>query len=251
MFFSLALVYRLRLIKLEKERADQKHILQLRENERLISDKVRERTEEINEQKKIIETKNEALSAANRILESQTETLTQQAEEIRRMNEVLNRENVALQTDVEDLTKARVMLSEVDYEEFRRIFPDENSCYRYLAELKWKGGYRCIRCENDKYAPGQGHYARRCSKCRYNESCTVGTLFYRCRIPVLKAFYMLFLVYAHKGQITSQKLSEILELRQNTCWKFSRKIMEKMKAGNIESSGRAGGGNGWSRLILD
>ncbi|MEZ4910569.1 MAG: transposase [Saprospiraceae bacterium] len=32
--------------------------------------------------------------------------------------------------------------------EFQSKFPDEDSCYAYLSELKWKGGYECPKCKH-------------------------------------------------------------------------------------------------------
>lgn len=242
-FFSLALAYRLRVIKNEKEQAQEKVISQLQENEKVITQKVIERTEEIAKQKAIIESKNDELTDANL-------TLKAQAEEIRRMNELLNNENTELKGSVKELTKARVLMKDVDFSEFSEIFPDDDACYEYLAKLKWPDEtFTCIKCSNDKYAVGQGHYARRCSKCGYNESCTVNTIFHRSHIPIQKAFFMVFLVYANGDNITSAELSNILSLRQSTCWKFSKKILEKIK--NLKASPEQLNMDGWTRLIVD
>ncbi len=242
-FFSLALAYRLRVIKNEKEIAQAEMIHQLQENEKIITQKVIERTEEIARQKAIIESKNAELTDAN-------QTLQEQSEEIRRMNELLDHENQELKGSVKELTKARVLMKDVDFSEFSKIFPDDDSCYAYLAQLKWPSeDFTCIKCGNDKYAIGQGHHARRCSKCGYNESCTVNTIFHRSHIPIQKAFFMLFLVYANNENITSAELSNILSLRQSTCWKFSKKILEKIK--NMKSTNEQDQVDGWTRLIVD
>ncbi|HAS41089.1 MAG TPA: hypothetical protein DCS93_11450 [Microscillaceae bacterium] len=242
-FFSLALAYRLRVIKNEKELAQAKMITQLQENEKIITQKVIERTEEIARQKAIIESKNEELTDAN-------QTLQEQSEEIRRMNELLDHENQVLKGSVKELTKARVLMKDVDFSEFSEIFPDDDACYEYLAKLKWPDEhFTCIKCSNDKYAVGQGHYARRCSKCGYNESCTVNTIFHRSHIPIQKAFFMVFLVYANNENITSAELSKILSLRQSTCWKFSKKILEKIKS--MKPASEQDQSDGWTRLIVD
>lgn len=242
-FFSWALAYRLRVIKNEKEQAQRKMIVQLQENEKIIRQKVIERTEEIARQNEVIESKNTELLQMNQLLQ-------EQADEIQMMNEFLNTENTELRGSVTELTKARVLMKDVDFAEFSEIFPDDDACYRYLAKLKWPDEeFTCIKCNNDKYAVGQGHYARRCSKCGYNESCTVNTIFHRGHIPIQKAFYMLFLVYANGEGITSAELSKILSLRQSTCWKFSKKILEKIK--NTKTSPDASGVDGWTQLIVD
>jgi two-component system, sensor histidine kinase LadS len=240
-FFSLAQAYRLRIIKLEKEQAQEKLIKQLQENEKVITKKVIERTHEIAEKNRLIEEKNIEL-------EAQAEMLKEQAEEITQMNQILNEENIQLQGSVKELTKARVMMQDVDFSEFTKIFADEDACYKYLADLKWTTDFKCTKCENTKYTEGQGHYARRCTKCTYNESCTVNTIFHRNHIPIQKALYMLFLVYANKGDITNVELSEILSIRRSTCGKFSNKIKERMKM--LKSQPNPQNLDGWSQLIL-
>ncbi|MFL5730554.1 MAG: 7TM diverse intracellular signaling domain-containing protein [Cytophagaceae bacterium] len=245
---SFALGDRIRIIKaereialIEKQEAQAKVIEQLRENEKLkdkinreLEDKVAERTYELVE-------KNQELEIAN-------EKLSYQAEEIQRMNQLLDQENTNLKTNVKELTKARVLMREVDFNEFGKIFPDKESCFKYLSELKWKDGYACKKCGNTKFSEDKATLARRCTKCRYVESPTAYTIFHKLKFDVNKAFYMLFLVYANKEKITDLELSEILSLRQKTCWKFHKKINEAIASKKKPASGDA---DGWSMLIMD
>ncbi|MDX2302085.1 MAG: 7TM diverse intracellular signaling domain-containing protein [Microscillaceae bacterium] len=237
-FFSLAQAYRLREIKNEKEQAQHELILQLKENEKIIQIEVQQRTQEINRQKSIIEKQNQ-------VLVNQSEELKAQAEEIKRINQLLNQENEQLQSSVKELTKSRVLTQVVDFEEFIKIFPDEDACYQFLAEIKWQSGYACNRCQNRSYTLGRGHFARRCTKCGYNESATVNTIFERSHLDLQKALYMLFLVYNQKENTSAVELSQTLGIRENTCGKFIRKIRTKMK--NTKNQIQ----EGWTHIILD
>ncbi|MBX2843321.1 MAG: hypothetical protein KTR26_16235 [Flammeovirgaceae bacterium] len=252
--FSLAQADRFKIVKNEKEIAQQKTIEQLKENERIkdrinkeIEQKVIERTLEIEENKKIIELKNKALNEANGKLHSQTLELKQKKAEIEKINSSLNNENLELHGNINDLLKARVMMSNVSFEEFEKIFPDDDACYKYLDELKWSGKYKCNKCGNEKFIPGIGNYSRRCTKCRYNESCTTNTIFQRSHLPMKKAFYLLFLVYVNGDGITASQLSKILDLRQNTCWKFKGKIQERIH--KIKKENHIGEVDGWGKII--
>jgi len=240
MFFSLAMAQNVKKIKREKEEAQQLIIEQLRTNERVISRKVKERTQEVILQKEVIEEKSKELSQAYQQLQDH-------AEEIKRINQLLNKENEALQHNVIKLTKARVMMQEVDMDEFLRLFPDEEACHKFLAVEKWKNGYSCKKCANDKFSEGQGQNARRCSKCGYNESATAETIFHRLHFSLIKAFYLLFLVYSNDGKITSKELAEALDLRVNTCWKYAKKIKDRMQEAKIEKRDL----KGWTDLIFD
>ena len=204
--------------------------------------KVEERTKEVFHKSLIIEAKNAELLEANDLLK-------QQAEEISRMNVLLEQDNQELQFNVEKVTRDRVMSADVDFEEFSKIYPDKESCNQFLSELKWKDGYQCRKCKNTHYYNGHIPYSRRCSKCGYEESVTTYTVFHNTRIPINKAFYMIFLIYSTKGKISSHKLAEILNIRQSTCWTYGSKIkllMEERKA-VLKKTNK----NGWSKLVLE
>lgn len=248
-FLSFAIGDKVRILKLNKDKAQQKIIRQMAVNAKLkdtvnreLESKVQERTRDVFHKSLIIESKNQALEEANILLQKQ-------AEEISRMNVLLEHDNEELQTNVEKVTRDRVMNTEVDFDEFSKIYPDKESCYAFLATLKWKNGYHCRNCSNDHYFNGHILNSRRCSKCGYEESVTTFTIFHNTRIPINKAFYMIFLIYSSKGKISSHKLSELLSIRQSTCWTFGsriKKVMEDRKK-TIKKSGR----NGWSLLVIE
>lgn len=243
---SYALSDRIGIIKQEKEEAlkqekiaQDQMIEQLKLNEKLKDNLNKELEEKVVERTIELKEKNEELVTA-------FEKLNEQSAEITRMNLLLNHENVALQHDVQEISKARVLMQDIDVDEFSKIFPDKETCYYFLADLKWKNGYACIKCGNNKSCDGRDYLSRRCTKCRHDESPTANTIFHKLKFPVTKAFYMLYLIYATKEKITTVQLSEILDLRQSTCWSFNKKINEVIdrKRRNKEEL------DGWSSLIL-
>ncbi|QPH41041.1 7TM diverse intracellular signaling domain-containing protein [Pedobacter endophyticus] len=248
-FLSFAIGDKVRILKLKKDKAQQNIIKQMAVNAQLkdtlnqeLETKVEERTREVYHKSLIIESKNQALEQANALLQ-------QQAEEISRMNVLLEHDNEELQTNVERVTRDRVMSTEVDFEEFSKIYPDKESCYQFLADLKWKNGYHCRKCNNDHYFNGHIMHSRRCSKCGYEESVTTYTIFHNTRIPINKAFYMIFLIYSSKGKISSHKLSELLGIRQSTCWTFGSRIKKAME--DRKKTLKKTGKNGWSQLVVE
>jgi len=248
-FFAFALSDQVRILKKTKEVAQRETISQLREKEKLkesinarLEKEVRERTSEVIDKARIIEQQNEALNRSNEILQ-------EQAGEILRMNRLLENDNQLLQHDFEKVSRDRIMSTKVDFEEFSRIYPDGDSCYRLLAELKWKQGYRCHKCGNDHSFAGRTPYSRKCTKCSHEESVTAFTLLHNIRIPITKGFYLIFLVYSSNGKISSHKLAEILGIRQSTCWQYSNRI-KKLLAGQPRKI-KAGDDGGWSRLLLE
>jgi ribosomal protein S27AE len=240
---------KVRILKSEKEKAQQDIIKQLRDNEKLkesinikLEEQVRERTHEVIEKASIIEKQNEDLSRVNKILEQQTA-------EISRMNVLLEKDNQELHASFDKVSRDRIMSAGVDFEEFSKIYPDPESCHKFLADLKWRDGYKCHKCGNTHFISGHLPYSRRCGKCSYDESVTSYTIFQNTRIPITKAFYMIFLVYSTNGKISSHKLSEILSIRQSTCWAYSNRIKKLLSS---RKTGIKNGNNeGWSKLVVD
>ncbi|OOQ57627.1 7TM diverse intracellular signaling domain-containing protein [Mucilaginibacter pedocola] len=249
LFITFAIGDRVRMLKREKDIAQERMIKQLQQNEELkdmlnrnLEVQVAERTSELIEKSSLIELQNEELVAVNQLLQ-------QQAEEISRMNVLLEKDNLSLHNDIEKVTHDRVMSAEVDFEEFSKIYPDRETCFKFLSDLKWEHGYACKKCSNTHYGNGHLPYSRRCSKCGYEESVIAYTILQNTRIPINKAFYMIFLMYSTKGKISSHKLSEILSIRQSTCWAYSSRIKKAMEARKKEI--KNAGSKGWSKLVID
>ena len=98
--------------------------------------------------------------------------------------------------------------------EFQRQFPDDKSCYDYLAELKWPGGFKCERCAHTHYCKGKLDRTRQCTKCGYQATPTSNILFHKVKFPILKALYIVYFVATNKQGISSTELSHKLGLRQ-------------------------------------
>jgi len=229
MFLSFAISDKIRMLRIEKAEAQEKTIEQLHENQLLkdnlnqeLEAQVKVKTAELVQKSGFIEEQNRQLEAANR-------QLAQQAEAIAAMNALLARDNVQLKHDVAEVKEARILSKEVDFKEFSAMYPNDDSCLKFLADVKWHDRYACRKCGHLYYSAGRSPYSRRCSKCGYEESVTAYTVLQNTRLPINKAFYMIFLIYSSKGSISSHKLSEILGIRQSTCWTYSSKIKKTMK----------------------
>ncbi|BAV08216.1 7TMR-DISM extracellular 2 [Filimonas lacunae] len=246
-FLSFAIGDKVRLLFIKRERARQEVIKQMTANVLLkdalnqrLEQQVAERTKELVEKNSVIELQNNELNEVNVLLQ-------QQAEEISRMNALLEQDNKSLRTNVEKVTKARVLSASVDFEEFSKIYPDADSCYQFLAQLKWGSAYACKKCGHHHYFAGHQLFSRRCGQCDYEESVLANTLFQNSRIPITKAFYMVFLIYNSKGKISSQKLSDTIGIRQSTCWTYLNRVRTLMEERKKEL--KQGDEQGWSKLV--
>ncbi|MCF8302317.1 MAG: transposase [Bacteroidales bacterium] len=113
----------------------------------------------------------------------------------------------------------------IDIKQLDQPFDTEEQCLEFLAAQKWTDGFVCRNCGHTNYCKGKTPYSRRCTRCKHEESATAHTIFHRCRIPLTKAFELAFMVCEQPG-ISSYEISRRIDIRQMTCWKFKRKIME-------------------------
>ena len=116
---------------------------------------------------------------------------------------------------------------------FHNTFSTDEDCYRYLSEIKWDTGYQCKKCGHTKYYNGVRPFSRRCMKCKYDESPTAGTVFDKCKFPLLLAFHIAFKISTKKKGMSTLELSQEFELRQKTCWEFKWKIQQAMRSSKL------------------
>jgi len=211
---------------------------------------VANRTKQIFKQKEELEAQNYTLKSQKVTLQKQAEEIQVQTLRIEQINSFLKEKNLRLENDIMDVSKARILQKRVTFQEFKQIYPDNEACLKYLDELKWQDGFFCRKCGYDQYRytnlkENNISYSRRCKSCKSIESPTVNTIFYRIKFPLVKAFYILFLVSGGK-EYTIDELSNVLDLRPQTCWKFRNKVKETIQ----NNKGSRNNLDGWSDLIL-
>ena len=219
LFLTFALSDRVRILKANKDLALLEIIQQQEENVSLknkvnkeLEEKIRERTQELLE-------KSQSLEETNK-------KLLEKTEEVDRMNVLLDKDNWKLKNNVREVLKDRLFNKDLTLEQFNNIFPNQHTCLKYLHDHKWGDGYACYKCNNDKYSAGQTKFSRRCSRCGYDESVTCNTVFHHIRFPLTKAFYVLYATINQPGSFTLDELSNALDLRRDTVWKFRQKIKQ-------------------------
>ena len=241
LLLTFALGDRIRILKAMRDRALKRIIKQHEINNQLkdkvnreLEQKVEERTLQLNE-------KNQQLEEINRKLE-------QQAREINEINSMLDLDNWKLKNSIKEVLNERLMEKPMDYVQFQTIYPDTLACHRSLDNLKWEKGYRCRKCGNEKYFDGAKKFARRCTRCGYNESITAYTIFHSIKFPIEKAFYLAYLIVAGRDDSTLEELAQKLDLRVNTVWSFRHKVLERVQ--ELEKGGRKPVASRWEEVIL-
>jgi hypothetical protein len=202
---------------------------------RELEEKVRERTVELHEK--------------NRLLEETNIKVERQSYEINQINSLLDLDNWKLKNSLKEVLNERLLEKTMDYRQFQTLYPDTLACYRFLESLKWQAGFHCRKCGNEKYFDGSQKFARRCTRCGYNESITAYTIFHSIKFPVEKAFYIAYLAVVGNKDYTLEALAAQLDLRVNTLWGFKHKVIERLL--ELESRGRRPHASRWEEVIID
>lgn len=241
LFLTLALGDRIRILKDNRDRALRKIIHQHETNMKL-KDKVNRELEQRVRQRTI------ELDSKNLALEESNHKLGKQATEINQINSLLDLDNWKLKNRVKEVLNEMLMEKAMNYAEFKTLYPDTLSAYRFLEEMKWSHGFRCHKCRNEKYFDGTIKFSRRCTRCGYNESITAFTIFQGTKFPIEKAFYIAYLTVVGKKEGTLEAFSKQLDVGINTVWAFRSKVQNRMK--EMEESGKRPSASRWEEIIL-
>jgi len=125
--------------------------------------------------------------------------------------------------------KYLVMFKGINAIEFTKRFQNNEDCYNYLIDIKWRKGYQCSRCGCQQSYKGRTYYYRRCRDCGYDESVTANSVFHGIKMPILKAFHMIFRLTAKKKGMSTVELGAEVGVEQKTAWLFKRKVQAVMK----------------------
>lgn len=183
----------------------------------------------------------EATELQNKELEEKVRQRTQTIEEL---YERLKIDNVKLEENFKSATKAHATHKLVSYEDFLKIYPDEESCYQTINEIKWEHGFECRKCGNHKYSMGHVPFSRKCTKCDTVETVLANTVFSGLKFPINKAFYILMVASSGKD-VPATELARILDMRMQTCWTFKNKVTERMESMKNKIKGE----EAWKKLI--
>jgi len=113
--------------------------------------------------------------------------------------------------------------------EFYDQFPDEDSCWAYLKQVRWSRGFVCPRCQKAEASFVQSRRLWQCRACRRQVSVTAGTVLHGTRTPLRKWFLAIFFVARHKQGISALQLQRDLGLGSyQTAWTMLHKLRSNL-----------------------
>lgn len=124
--------------------------------------------------------------------------------------------------------------------EFVEQFKTDENCKEYLAQMKWKKGYSCIKCSNKTFQV-RADFSRTCNSCSHTESATANTLFHKVKFGVRKAFFICFEMSTSTKSLSASYMGVRYGVTEKTARLFMHKVREAMKSsenhpmdGNVE-----------------
>lgn len=114
--------------------------------------------------------------------------------------------------------------------EFSDWFKTDEDCKKYLAKIKWKDGFECLKCGHKK-SQIRKNLSRTCNICSHQESATANTIFHKVKFGVRKAFFITF----EMGTSTKSLSASYMGVRYGVTEKTARLWMHKVREA-MESS---------------
>ena len=113
--------------------------------------------------------------------------------------------------------------------EFTEHFKTDEDCKEYLANYKWKDGFRCVKC-NHSGSQVRRDLSRTCNKCSHTESATANTLFHKVKFGIRKAFFICFEMATTTKSLSASYIAVRFGVTEKTARLFMHKIREAMKS---------------------
>lgn len=122
-----------------------------------------------------------------------------------------------------DIFKGRDLLK------FAEQFKTDDNCKEYLSQIKWKEGYKCVKCGHSA-SQVRKNFSRTCNKCSHTESVSANTLFHKVKFGLRKAFFICFEMATTTKSLSASYMAVRYTVTERTARLFMHKVREAMKS---------------------
>jgi transposase-like protein len=143
--------------------------------------------------------------------------------------------------------RPKTVLPKLSLDAFDRRFPDEDSCKKYLVDVRWpEGKITCPRCGNEKvYKISRRPFTWQCKSCHkkgYNFSVLTGTIFMDTKMPLRAWFKVGYLILSSKKGISALQVYRMMARTHGadyrTYWFMCHRLRAAMKNEEWPLSGK-------------
>ena len=111
--------------------------------------------------------------------------------------------------------------------EFSDRFKTDLDCKEYLAFLKDKTAYKCLKCNHKAYQR-KFDFSRQCNVCGHKESATAHTLFHKVKFGLRKSFFICFEMSTTTKSLSASYMGVRFGVTEKTARFFMLKVREAM-----------------------
>ena len=120
-----------------------------------------------------------------------------------------------------------------------RLFPDHESCIRYLEKVRWGDTPCCPYCESQDVKPKKenekiGRW--NCHSCKSSFNVLSGTMFQGTKIDLQKWFVAIALIVNAKKSLSSCQLARDLHMNVKSAWSMMQRIRQEMNRQDKDGS---------------
>ena len=116
-----------------------------------------------------------------------------------------------------------------DFQDFLEIFKDEESCRKYLFELRWPNGFVCPKSETSAKCWLTTRNTITCANCEHQASLIAGTIFQDTKKPLLLWFHIIWWVVAQKTGVSASNMNDFMGFGSYvTVWTWLQKLRRAM-----------------------
>lgn len=125
--------------------------------------------------------------------------------------------------------------------DFQRVFPDEDHCLAYLADVRWPDGFVCPKCGQvgNPYRIESRPRVLECSNCGEQTSVTAGTVIHDSHTPVCVWFWGAYLLATQTPGMSAVQFQKQLGLKR---YETAFQMLHKLRAAMVRPDQDAIGG---------
>jgi transposase-like protein len=121
------------------------------------------------------------------------------------------------------------ILEIMNFIEFTKLYPDEDSCIKHFRELKEKQGLVCPFCGSTEFYWSQKYKSHDCKNCSYRINLRSGTIMESSHLPFKYWFYAMYLMVMLKKSVSALEVQRQLEHKYyHPIWAMMHKIRRVM-----------------------
>ena len=112
--------------------------------------------------------------------------------------------------------------------EFFQMFPDDESCLKYLVNLRWSNGFICEKCGKSSTPWYESRNRLECSLCKHKITVTAGTVFDKTRTSLTTWFEAAWHVSTAKNGMSAKTLERTIGTSYHVAWMMLQRFRVAM-----------------------